>query len=93
MKRIPTVYSATDIATWHVSEEHEPGVWRPARPCAIKGWRFMERLRAAWMVFTGKWDALRWGNNSGEWSNQQVNYRDLTEPGFIRAGKEKEQTP
>lgn len=85
--RNPTVYTATEIATWHVAEEHEPGRWRPARPCAYYGWRFMERLRVAWAVFTGKLDALSWGDNSGEWTNEQANYRDLTEPGFVRAGK------
>lgn len=87
--RNPQVFSATEIATWHVSEEYEPGKWRPARPCPWFGFRLKERLRIAWRVFTGEWDALRWGDESGEWTNAQVNYRDITEPGFMRAGEEK----
>lgn len=34
------------------------GVWVPARPLRVGGIR--ERLRAAWLVFTGKADALLW---------------------------------
>lgn len=82
------VFSAHEIATWPTSEEHEPGSWRPARNCPIHGLRLRERLRIAWRVFTGRYDAVMWGEKSGEWSNAQVNYRDCTQPGFIRAGKE-----
>jgi hypothetical protein len=32
--------------------------WVPARPVGYQGLR--QRLRAAWMVFTGKADALKW---------------------------------
>ncbi len=86
--RNPTVYRASEIATWHVSEEYEPGKWRPARPCPWYGHRWRYRLRLAWWVFTGKCDALNWGDNSGRWKNSEANYRDITEKGFIRAGKE-----
>ena len=88
MKRTPIVYSASEIATWPTSEEFHPNLWRPARPCPITGLRLKMRLRIAWWVFIGKYDALSWGVLSGEWKNNQVNYRDLTEKGFIRAGKE-----
>ena len=90
--RSPSRYTASEIATWHVSEEYEPGRWRPARPCPIyrpwvswEGWRI--RFIFAWRVFTGRCDILDWGNQSGEWSNAEVQYRDLTEKGFIRAGR------
>lgn len=82
--RLPVIYSASEIAAWHVSEEHEPGRWRPARPCAFDGFRLRERFRMAWMVFAGRCDVLRWGENSGEWSNSQANYKDCTEKGFRR---------
>lgn len=88
--RSPTVYTAKEITGWHVSEEYAPGKWRPARPCGysyswrnIEGWR--HRLVLAWRVFTGRCDVLSWGDNSGEWSNDQCHYRDLTHPDFKRA--------
>src|SRR5579862_2180552 len=94
--RVPSVYTASEIATWTVSEEYEPGKWRPARPCSFQAesipswWDFFKmRCRIAWMVFTGECDALRWGPKSGTWKNSQCNYKDLTDPSFIRAGKEK----
>jgi len=85
------VFTASEIATWHIAEEFEPGKWRPARSCPIYGWRFMERLRVAWRVFTGQYDALNWEEQSGEWTNAHANYRDCTEKGFILAGKEDQQ--
>ncbi len=88
MKRTPAVYTATEISMWHVSEEHKPGHWRPARPCALSGLRLSMRIKIAWMVFVGRMDALNWGDNSGEWSNKHITYRDITEVGFIRSGKE-----
>lgn len=88
--RLPSVFTASEIARWTVAEEHEPGRWRPARCCAInhREWRF--RLRLAWRVFTGRYDALNWEEGSGELPNEHVNYRDCTSPDFILAGKEKE---
>lgn len=35
------------------------GDWIPARPCGYCG--FFYRVKAAWGVFTGKYDALKWG--------------------------------
>lgn len=93
MSRLPARYTAREIATWHVSEEYEPGCWRPARPCGIyRSWRSWEgyviRWKSAWSVLTGRCDILDWGDNSGEWDNSQVKYRDITEKGFVRAGRE-----
>jgi hypothetical protein len=34
------------------------GHWVPARPEGFASWRY--RVKAAWMVFTGKADALVW---------------------------------
>lgn len=36
------------------------GRWVAARPMGWQGLCLRKRLRAAWMVFTGRWDALRW---------------------------------
>lgn len=85
-KRNPMLYTAREVANWHVAEEFVPGKWRPARPCPIYGWRFRERLRLAWWVFTGRCDALWWGDQSGEWSNDQVAYKDINDKGFKLAG-------
>ncbi len=42
----------------HTGREVEPGKWVPAR--ALGNASIPYRLRAAWLVFTGKADALRW---------------------------------
>ena len=34
------------------------GRWVPARPFGYYSWRY--RVKAAWLVFTGKCDALQW---------------------------------
>ena len=83
--RYPHTLSATELKNWHILEEYEPGRWRPARPCSYKPswhnfamqWR---RVKIAWDVFIGRRDAVHWGDQSGEWSNHEVNYRDCTHP-------------
>ena len=35
-----------------------PGVWVPARPLRVGG--FLQRIMAAWLVFSGKADAVLW---------------------------------
>lgn len=34
--------------------------WHPARPMTNRQPSIQERFRAAWLVFTGRADALRW---------------------------------
>lgn len=34
------------------------GKWIPARPLGFSGFRY--RLKCAWLVFTGRADAVRW---------------------------------
>ena len=82
--RYPNVYSASELRHWHVEEEYEPGKWRPARPCECRSGGWLRRLKLAWSVFTGRRDAVHWGNRSGEWKNHQQNYRDCTHPDFSR---------
>lgn len=48
----------------------------------------MGRVRIAWRVFTGRYDAVNWGEKSGEWTNDQIRYVDCTEPGFRVSGKD-----
>lgn len=40
--------------------EYETGKWGPAKPIAYPGDDFLSRLKAAWVVFTGKAAAVRW---------------------------------
>jgi hypothetical protein len=39
-------------------QEYEPGKWCPARPIGYPS--FWYRIKAAWLVFTGKADAILW---------------------------------
>jgi len=87
--RQPSAYSANEIKGWPTEEEFEPGKWRPARPCAFSfgilswsGWK--QRFRLAWRVFTGRSDVLYWGAQSGEFNNDAVKYRDITDPQFTK---------
>lgn len=87
--RSPSVHTAQEIAGYPTSEEYAPGKWRPARPCPFyygalswEGWR--KRFILAWRVFTGRCDVLSWGEKSGEWSNDQCQYRSITHPEFKR---------
>jgi hypothetical protein len=83
--RVPQVYTASEIALWHVSEEVTCGKWRSARPCAFSGLRYFSwRCRIAWHVFTGKYDALNW-QGSGDKAATHANYRDILHPKFVRA--------
>lgn len=86
--RIPLVYSASEIVTWHISEEYAPGKWRPARPCGFNYWNIewiKYRFRILWKVFIGKYDVINWGNECGEKRNCDINYRDVTHPEFTRS--------
>jgi len=82
--RIPLVYTASEIATWHVSEEYLPGKWQPARPCGFNYWTWewiKYRFRICWRVFKGDLDVLNW-QGSGELSNTETHYKDCLDPEF-----------
>jgi len=53
------VYNLSDLAKHTVSTEVN-GKWVPARPINYKYRSFMEKLKEAWAVFTGKADAFMW---------------------------------
>jgi hypothetical protein len=59
MKKTPTLYNLEDITKGlsPVGTEID-GKWLPARPLGY--YSFKNRLNLAWLVFTGKADALIW---------------------------------
>jgi hypothetical protein len=84
--RCPVVYSASEINNWHIAEEFEAGKWRPARCCGFGGLRhWRQHLLITWRVFTGRYDALNWGDGSGEAPSTERRYKDCTEPEFFSA--------
>lgn len=52
------VYSAEELAKWGVDKEIK-GRYVPARPMRYSG--LWNRIKLAWFVFTGRYDALDWG--------------------------------
>lgn len=58
----PNVYWVTELVklTQTVASSHPTLGWTPARPMGWQGLGLRLRLRAAWLVFTGKADAVRW---------------------------------
>ena len=63
-KRVANVFSPEAIQGLvnSASRETEPGIWVPARPMGYRSLGFFHSFKAAWMVFTGRWDAVRWHN-------------------------------
>lgn len=59
----PTVYTPEQLASENmrsVSAGLPDGRWVQARPSGYGGFRLLYRLKLAYMVFVGKWDALKW---------------------------------
>lgn len=54
---IYTLQSLAMTAATTSTKDHE-GLWIPARPMGFTQIRY--RLRAAWLVFTGRADAVTW---------------------------------
>jgi hypothetical protein len=61
LNKAPNVWNLLDLTSYcvngNVSTEHK-GKWYPARPLGF--YSMGTRIRAAWMVFTGKADAVIW---------------------------------
>lgn len=59
-KQAPTIWNTLDLFrhSRQCGTEIKPGVWVPARPLGLD--TIPARFRAAWLVFTGKADALLW---------------------------------
>lgn len=62
--RHPDIYTAKFIQEWGVRESVNGGPWIPSRPIPFQGWAFRRRLRAAWRVFIGRYDALDWQDHT-----------------------------
>lgn len=58
--RTPFVFSADQIKAWDVQSSGKNGLWTQARPESLDGLNLFRRISVAWMVFTGKADALVW---------------------------------
>ena len=57
MKKAPQVVRVDDVRRWlEVAQIDDE--WVPARPLGL--FTIPNRLRCAWLVFTGACDALRW---------------------------------
>ncbi len=61
--RTPAVYVADDLRQWPTSTTFNDIEWVCARPMSYPGFNLLHRLCTAWRVFTGEYDALRWGAN------------------------------
>lgn len=58
----PSIYTADHLRDWGVSKELKNGRWVYARPLGYQGLCLRQRLKLAWGVFTGRYDALYWIN-------------------------------
>jgi len=57
----PQVINASQLAqAWGAQIELEDGRWVAARALGFFGYCWGYRLKVAWKVFTGEWDALHW---------------------------------
>ena len=58
--RAPNIISVKELHSWNNDAEIN-GKWVPARPIGLHS--LANRIRLAWLVFTGKADALIWPEN------------------------------
>lgn len=56
--RQPNIHSATTVGMLETTTKLASGVWVPSRPLPPPQWWM--RFKAAWLVFTGRADALTW---------------------------------
>jgi len=54
------VYNADDLKKWDCQAEIEEGRWVSARPINYRHAPILHRIKVAWRVFRGKYDALEW---------------------------------
>ena len=60
--RVPDVYVADEFIDYGVSREVN-GKWCFARPVGLWSFCVIQRVRIAWRVFTGRYDALTWAED------------------------------
>lgn len=57
---VPNVYAPEQFKDWDTSTSIDNEHWVPARPMGWPGICFFKRLKIAWKVFKGEYDALKW---------------------------------
>lgn len=58
MRKAPTIYNLAALMNANQDQANINGKWVPARPVGF--FSIGNRLRCAWLVFTGKCDLVRW---------------------------------
>ncbi len=58
--RTPNIYWITQLQNFNVQIKHPTVGWTAARPLGLMGIFLRRRIGAAWLVFTGKADAVKW---------------------------------
>ena len=58
--RYPAIFSADELRRWTVTTTFNDIEWVCARPMAPTRFGLLHRLRTAWRVFTGRYDAVYW---------------------------------
>jgi hypothetical protein len=58
----PHLYYVPELVKWENTTQtcHPEAGWIPARPLGFQGLSLKRRLKLAWGVFTGKYDAMYW---------------------------------
>lgn len=58
----PHLYYVPELTKWANENQtkHPEAGWIPARPLGFQGFSLKRRLKLAWAVFTGKYDAVYW---------------------------------
>ena len=56
----PNLFWARQLKEWPCETAGKLGVYHMARPIGFQGMFLPHRIRLAWGVFTGKYDAVRW---------------------------------
>jgi hypothetical protein len=70
VKQAPIIIHAEELRSGSFPTKEWNGVWTAARPLSGGGLR--DRFRYAWMVFTGRADALVWFNDG--WAGRESDF-------------------
>lgn len=71
----PSTYTPEQLAEWATSVTYcmPDGRWVAARPLGRQGIYLRQRIKAAWMVFTGRADILVWTGQPERATNSTEN--------------------
>lgn len=56
----PNLYWAREIKEWSISTCGPLGIWHMYRPMGFQGVLLRRRIKLAWGVFIGRYDAVQW---------------------------------